>query len=49
MDPKEVIVKEMQGKCRLKVLELFRESIRQPRTSTHLHSHSQVLSLNEAR
>ena len=46
MNPNEIVVEEMQGQCRFEVLKFPRERIRQPCKPTHLHSHSQVLSLN---
>lgn len=48
MNSHEVVMKEMQGKCRFEVFEFLRKSVGKSSESTHLHTHSQVLSLNIA-
>lgn len=46
MNPAKVVEREVQAECGPVVLELLRESIRQARHATDLHTDSKALSLH---
>lgn len=48
MNTAEIVVHEIKGQRVMMILNLFRESIRQPRKTPHGHSHCKVLALNVA-
>jgi hypothetical protein len=48
IDSDEVIVHEVQGKQVLMILNFFGKPITQPYEAANLHSHNNVLRLNEA-
>jgi hypothetical protein len=47
MNTAEIVVREVQSDSGFQVRQLLTEGIRQPRKSTHRHSHSQVLPLHK--
>src|ERR1700676_4996455 len=49
MNTAKIVVSEMQRDSGFQVRQLFAESIREPRKSSHCHSHGQVLSFHERR
>src|SRR2546428_6652205 len=49
MNLAEVVVHVVKGNRRRVVLQLLTERIRQPRESAHVHTHREILPLNEAR
>jgi hypothetical protein len=46
MQPHEIVVREMQGYRRPKVLDLLAESVGKPGKATHRPTHRQILTLN---
>jgi len=48
MDATEIMVREVQSASGFQVRQAFRESVRQARKTSHLHSNGQVLSLYKA-
>jgi hypothetical protein len=49
MNPAEIVMHVMERDRVLQILQLFAESVRQPRKPTHRHSHGEILALNIAR
>ncbi len=48
MNATEIVIHEIKGKRVLMILDLFRESIRQPREAAHRHTHREVLAFDVA-
>jgi hypothetical protein len=48
MNPAEVVVHVMERDRVFQILQLFGETVRQPRESAHRHSHGEILALNVA-
>ncbi len=46
VNPAEVVVGEVQAHCRLQVLDLLAEGVREPREAPHRHPHRQILPLD---
>ena len=48
VDPAKVVIGEVQGNLGFQILQLFRESIRQPGEPARQHSDGQILALDIA-